>query len=182
MSLHRRTTTSGHETAGARSKSPYDRACDLLAQRPHFRAELAAKLARRGYAPEEAGAALDRLAEQGYLDDGAAARGFVASRLARGGLGRERLRAELTKRGAAPAAVAAALAELPADEVPAARAAAARWHGRTPQALARHLAGKGFSRHAIFAVLKDRPAAAGLDPELGEAASDASAGEPDDGL
>jgi regulatory protein len=170
------------KAAESPSRSCYDRACDLLARRPHFRAELAAKLGRRGYPPAETAAAIDRLAAQGYLDDGAAARGFVASRLARGALGRERLRAELAQRGAPPDAIAAALAELPTDEVPAARAAAARWRGRSPQALARHLAAKGFSRHAIFAVLKDRPAAAGLDPELGEAAFDASAGEPDDGL
>jgi regulatory protein len=142
-------------------KTCYDRACELLAQRPHFRRELAAKLERRGHAAAEIEPALDRLERQGYLDELQAARSLVAARQARGGLGRERLRAELTRRGAAPAAMAAVLAELPDDDLPAARAAAARWRGRTPEALARHLARKGFSRRAIFAVLNERPGASG---------------------
>jgi regulatory protein len=145
--------------------SCYDRACELLARRPHFRRELQGKLERRGYPPPEIAAALARLEGQGYLDDAAAARGLVASRLARGGgEGRSRLRAELERRGAAPAAVTAALDELPDDDLPAAAAAARRWEGagrgRTPEALARHLARKGFSRRAIFALLKERPAGA----------------------
>ena len=154
-----------------RERTCYERACALLALRPHFRQELAAKLARRGYPPAELEAALDRLGRQGYLDDAAAARGLVAARLARGGLGRDRLRADLERRGAAPAAVAAALDELPADELPAAREAASRWHGKNDAALARHLARKGFTRRAIFAVLKEHPTAADSAGD-GEAALD----------
>lgn len=134
----------------------YDRACILLAQRPHFRRELAAKLARRGHAAAEVEAALDRLQAQGYLDDLAAARGLLAGRLQRGE-GRLRLRAELERRGAAPEAIESALAELPEDELPAARLAAGRWRGSTRAALARHLERKGFSPRAIFAVLRERP-------------------------
>jgi regulatory protein len=135
--------------------SCYDRACRLLALRPHFASELAAKLARRGYPGPEIEQALARLVREGWLDDAAAARGLVASRLARGALGRARLRAELERRGAAPEAVTAALAELPEDDLPAAREAAARWRGKNPAALARHLSRKGFSRRAIFAVLAE---------------------------
>jgi regulatory protein len=149
----------------SRDRGCYERACELLALRPHFRQELAAKLARRGYPPAEIAAALERLGRQGYLDDAAAARGLVASRLARGAEGRTRLRAELERRGAPPAAVAAALDELPADELPAAREAAGRWHGKSAAALARHLARKGFSRRAIVAVLKDHPAGAAFSDE-----------------
>ncbi|HEY6324859.1 MAG TPA: regulatory protein RecX [Thermoanaerobaculia bacterium] len=146
----------------------YDRACRLLGLRPHFRAELTAKLARRGYPRPEIEQALERLAREGWLDDAAAARGLVASRLARGAEGRPRLRAELERRGAPPDAVAAALDELPEDDLPAAREAARRWHGKSAAALARHLARKGFSRRAIFAVLKEHPdlAAEGADPDL----------------
>jgi len=92
----------------------------------------------------------------------------VASRLARGAEGRPRLRAELERRGAPPDAVAAALDELPDDDLPAAREAARRWHGKSAAALARHLARKGFSRRAIFAVLKEHPglSAEGADPDL----------------
>jgi len=136
--------------------SCYDKAVQLLAARPHFRQELAAKLVQRGYAAEEIDAALDKLTEQGYLDDRAAARSFVESRRSRGE-GRARLRAELLRRGAPEDAAEEVLAELtPEDDLPAAREAAARWQrggGRDPRALARHLDRKGFSRRAIVAVL-----------------------------
>ena len=140
--------------------SCYDKAVQLLAARPHFRQELAAKLHQRGFADEEIAAALDRLTEQGYLDDRAAARGFVESRRARGE-GRARLLAELLRRGAPEDVAEEALAELtPDDDLPAAREAAERWErqgGRDPRALARHLDLKGFSRRAIVAVLSSRP-------------------------
>jgi regulatory protein len=136
--------------------SCYDKAAELLAARPHFRRELAAKLQQRGYPADEIDAALDRLAEQGYLDERATAFAFVESRLARGE-GRARLRAELLRRGAPEDAAEEALGELtPEDDLPAAREAAERWRrqgGRDPRALARHLDRKGFSRRAIVAVL-----------------------------
>jgi regulatory protein len=133
----------------------YDRGVRLLAPRPHFRAELEAKLKQRGYPQEEIGAALDRLAAEGYLDDVRTARDFVSQRLERGAEGRLRLKAELVRRGASEEAVAAALAEVPEDDLETAREAAAKWarsHKPDPAALARHLARKGFSRRAIFAV------------------------------
>jgi len=139
--------------------SCYDKAVQLLAARPHFRQELAAKLRQRGFPGEEIETALDRLAEQGYLDDRAAARSLVESRAARGE-GRARLRAELLRRGAPEDAAEETLAELtPEDDLPAAREAAERWErqgGRDPRALARHLDRKGFSRRAIVAVLHAR--------------------------
>ncbi|HEX5760965.1 MAG TPA: regulatory protein RecX [Thermoanaerobaculia bacterium] len=137
--------------------SAYDKAAQLLAARPHFRRELAAKLTRRGFPRDEVEAALDRLTEQGYLDDIRAARDFAAHRLARGE-GRVRVLAELLRRGAAPEAADQAVGELaPADDRPDALAAAARWRargGNDPQALARHLARKGFSPRAIVAALQ----------------------------
>jgi regulatory protein len=139
--------------------SCYDKAAQLLAARPHFRQELEVKLLQRGYPREEIEPTLGRLESQGYLDDRAAARSFVESRRNRGE-GRARLRAELLRRGAPEEAVEEALAELtPEDDLPAARAAAARWErqgGRDPRALARHLDRKGFSRRAIVAVLAAR--------------------------
>jgi regulatory protein len=146
----------------------YDKAVQLLAARPHFRRELEGKLARRGYPPEEIEAVLERLAGQGYLNDGETARAFVEGRLARGGEGRSRLKAELVKRGASSEAIDGALAELaPEDDLPAAREVAAKWArgGKSdPQALARHLQRKGFSSRAIFALLKERPKGAGEEP------------------
>jgi len=137
------------------SLTAYTHAVRLLAPRPHFRAELEAKLAQRGYPAEEIAAALDRLATEGYLDDVRTARDFVAHRLERQAEGRLRLEAELVRRGAPREAIAAALAQVPEDDLEAAREAAEKWgRGRKPDpaALARHLARKGFSRRAIFAV------------------------------
>jgi regulatory protein len=145
---------------------PVDKkAAQLLASRPHFRAELAAKLRQRGFPAEEIAAALDRLAAQGYLDDGKAAADFVAHRRERGGEGKLRLRAELVKRGAPAEAIDAALAGLDEDDdLAAARDAAERWargaRKEDPAALARHLSRKGFSRRAIVAVLRERPGGA----------------------
>ena len=139
--------------------TPHQKAVQLLATRAHFRRELQAKLAQRGYPAAEIEAVLDRLTEQGYLDDRATARIFVENRLERTAEGRARLRAELLKRGAPEDAIDAALAELtPEDDLPAAREAADRWRERggvDPRSLARHLERKGFSRHAIVAVLND---------------------------
>ena len=147
--------------------SCYDKAVQLLALRPHFRRELEGKLARRGYPPEEVEPALDRLGQQGYLDETETARSFVAGRQSRGGEGRSRLKAELVKRGAAGDAIEAALEDLtPEDDLAAAREAAAKWARggkRDPQALARHLQRKGFSPRAVVTVVKERPGGGDLD-------------------
>lgn len=149
----------------------YAQAVRLLATRAHFRAELRTKLAQRGYPNDEIAAALERLAGEGYLDDRKAAAEFVAGRLAKGALGRPRLRAELQARGAERAAIDEALAALPDDDLPAAREAAARFSrsGRSgptaAAALARHLARKGFSRRAIVALLRETGSADGLPPD-----------------
>jgi len=139
----------------------YDKAVQLLGLRPHFRRELEGKLARRGYPPEEVESALDRLGEQGYLNEAETARAFVAGRQSRGGEGRSRLKAELIKRGATGEAIDSALADLsPEDDLATAREAAAKWSrgGKSdPQALARHLQRKGFSSRAIVSVLREIP-------------------------
>ena len=149
--------------------SAYERALRLLAQRPHFRAELARKLAARGHEQGEIDDALARCVAQGYVDDEATARAFAVERQGRRGLGRARVAAELRRRGATGEAVDAALADVSDEEERArAAAAAARWrrtHGseaaqtdpmarRERQgALGRHLASKGFSRSVIVGVL-----------------------------
>jgi regulatory protein len=133
----------------------------MLARRPHFRAELAAKLAQRGYESEEIETTLDRLAAKGFLDDAEAARQFTAGRLARGPLGRRRLAAELGRRGAPREAAQSALDELTdEDDRESAREAARRWlRGRRADraALARHLERRGFSPRAIVGALEELP-------------------------
>jgi len=155
--------------------SAYERALRLLGQRQHFRRDLRRKLIAKGYEAEEVDAALARCASEGYLDDEATARAFVAERQERRGLGRARIAAELRRKGAAGEAVSAALADISDDdERVRAATAAARWrrvHGEDAAALGRHLARKGFSRGAIVAVLR----AGG-----GEAAADELEAEPAD--
>lgn len=154
----------------SREKPPaYEQAVRLLGSRPHFRRELEQKLAARAYPEEEIAPALDRLARAGYLDDLETARSFLVQRLARGGEGKLKLKAELERRGASSSAVAAALAEIPEDDLEPAREAAAKWSRRgksDPAALARHLAAKGFSRRAIGVAVRELGGAGGEDFEL----------------
>jgi regulatory protein len=152
--------------------SCYDRAVALLAGRSHFRRELEAKLAQRGYAEDEVTEAMDRLAARGFLDDRRTAEQFVAERLARGPRGRARLVAELSRRGLDGDQARSVLdAALPEDDSAAAREAMAAWErrgGKDAAALARHLARKGFSGRAIVAVLHGRPDAPDELSEIGE--------------
>lgn len=168
--------------------SCHDQALRLLATRAHFRAELAAKLARRGYAADEVAETLARLQAAGYLDDTAAARSFVASRQQRQGLGRTRLRAELQRRGADAGAVREALAEVgEEDELELARQAAERWR-RTSRAtglaakaaLARHLDRRGFSRRTVLAVVAGAGVDAGGEEGDGGELDEVLPGEPGD--
>lgn len=149
------------EAGGRAPKSCWDRALGLLARRPHFRAELAAKLRDRGYDDDEVAATLERLAERRYLDDEATAASFVTQRLARGPIGRRKLLADLGRRGVDPEVARSAVEEaMPEDDVALAREAAERFARRSARrgeaaraAMARHLERKGFSGRAIVAVL-----------------------------
>lgn len=138
-----------------------EKAVALLARRPHFRRELARKLTQRGYEESEVEAALDRLTTRGLLDDRQLAHDYLAQRLRREPLGRRRLAAELARRGVDAELVEEALAaQLPEDDLELARQAAARWQqrgGGDPRKLARHLERRGFSPHAIFALLHEMP-------------------------
>ena len=87
------------------------RAVDALARRAYARAELGQHLLRKGFTEPVVAAALDRLAERGYLDDVAYARSFVHSRLTGRAYGPRRVRTELARRGVAPGVVEQALAE-----------------------------------------------------------------------
>ncbi len=146
---------------------PYRKAIDLLARRSHFERELERKLAKRGYDEIEIAETLERLRGESLLDDARTARELIRSRLARGPVGRNKLRADLTRRGVASEIVTEALEALtPDDDREPAREAAERWlrtrrRGRPADreraALARHLAGKGFSRRAVYSVLEEMP-------------------------
>ena len=144
------------------ASSCFDKACELLALRPHFRAELERKLGRRGHDEAAIGAALARLEELGYLDDAGCARSLAAGRLSRNGYGPLRMRAELERRGAPAAAAEEAVAAVFAEgDEAAARLATERWLARlggkpaSRAALARHLSRKGFRSGTVMELARE---------------------------
>ena len=111
--------------------TPAQRALGLLVRREHSRPELARKLRARGVPAEEATAAVGQMAASGWQDDARFACSLARSR-AVGGLGRLRIRAELSSQGLADAVIPAALDAL-------AEAGEDDWQGR-----ARELARRRF--------------------------------------
>jgi regulatory protein len=77
-------------------------ALKVLAGRAHSAGELRQKLIQRAERPEDAGDALIRLKELGYLDDRKFAEGFAASRLSGDKFGRNRVIRDLRQRRVAP--------------------------------------------------------------------------------
>lgn len=104
----------------------FSKALELLALRDHFRAELARKLERRGFPPDEIEAALQRLETLGYLDDVRAAARFVEVNAVRKGWGRHRLERELERRGVARDVAARAAGAGPETEAAALASALGR--------------------------------------------------------
>lgn len=142
----------------------YRKALDLLALRPHFRAELVSKLGLRGFEDEVIENCVARLTEQGYLDDLEASRSFARQRVARGGWGPRRLAAELQRRGVDDTHRSAVVEEVFSDgERPAARQAASSWlrsrrldgGQRERDRLARYLDRRGFSKGTIVEILSE---------------------------
>jgi SOS response regulatory protein OraA/RecX len=161
----RRKSPGGAEAVGGGAPDAFGRALDLLARRPHFRAELGRKLLARGFGAEEVDVALCKAADLGYLADETLAASYATELAERRGLGRARIGRELARRGASEAAVEGAVETISEmAELGRARDCAARWARRgagDTAALARHLDRKGFARHVIFRVLKEFAADAG---------------------
>jgi regulatory protein len=147
----------------------YNRALDLLSRRAHFSSELRRKLRQRHYEEDEIEAAVAKLFERKFLDDRATAKAFVEAKLRRGGLGRQKLLADLLKRGVDGDLATEAVAGLGyEEELAAGREAESKWRrqsarasasGSNKQVLARHLNRKGFSKRVILAILADAPEA-----------------------
>ncbi len=137
----------------------YDKALELLGRRPHFRQELARKLASRRFPQAEIEATLERLESRGYLDDSKVALDLASGPLRRKGFGPRRVRAELERRGARDGAVEKALrSSFPEGELSRARAVATRWlgvRGSDQPALARHLDRKGYSQQVVLQILEE---------------------------
>jgi regulatory protein len=138
-------------------------AADLLSRRPWTRAELAARLRRRGAPADLAADVVADLTARGYLDDARFARQWVEARSARG-YGPARLTAELRARGVADALVGAALGSLePGGELERARAVARRRLGalragrqdRAASRLRDHLLRRGFGAATSARVVRE---------------------------
>ena len=145
-------------------QAAFEAACRSLAARRQTRAELARKLARKGFAADVADEALDRAARLGFLDDAGLA-ADQARALAEGRLyGRRRIAETLAARGLSRETIAEALdatsPDDPAVEVARARAALAR-AGRVPapgdrdarRRAAQYLARRGFDWDTVEAAL-----------------------------
>lgn len=142
----------------------------LLADRARSRAELADKLAAKGFAPEVAERALNRLAEVGLIDDAAFAEQWVHSRHTFSGKGKKVLAQELRRKGVSDTDAGPALAAItPADESARAAELVRRKLAtlppdlpaeKTTNRLVSMLARRGYNQSMAYTVVKDELAAA----------------------
>ncbi len=86
----------------------------LLTARARTRAELADRLAKRGYPDDVSTRVLDRLADVGLVDDADFAEQWVRSRRANAGKGKRALAAELRNKGVDNEVITATLADIDA--------------------------------------------------------------------
>jgi len=135
-----------------------ERALKLLARREHSRRELARKLAPHSEDPDELERVLDELEARGWLSERRVVEQVVHARRTR--FGARRIERELIEKGVSEEAVAAALPELKAGELEAARAVWRRKFGRQPRTAAerarqaRFLQGRGFPLDVILKVIR----------------------------
>ena len=94
----------------------YARALDLLARAPRSVRDLRRRLVLKGEAEADVDAAIERLADAGFLDDAAYARALVRSKVSSQAFSRRRLHQELAKRGVARDVADAAVAEVLHDD------------------------------------------------------------------
>ena len=134
-------------------------AMDLLARREHGRVELTRKLRQRGAPPELIESALDRLAEEGLLNEFRYLEAFIASR-ARAGYGPLRIREELVRRGLPREAIEQSIGECGVDWTEQLNELWQRRFGVRPQdpkeraRQGRFLAYRGFSMEQISRLLR----------------------------
>lgn len=140
-------------------------ALGLLRYRPRSRAEMAARLRRRGFSPASVETLLADLTSSGAIDDPRFARLWVESRLAGGRKGPHRLRAELRLKGLPSTIIEDTLRTALSPEQEAQLAADAAGHylarrqGLPAEITLRRLVGllrrRGFSSSAIAPILRD---------------------------
>jgi len=136
-------------------QTPLQRALGLLVRREHSRKELGRKLVARGIEPEQAQAAVDKLASEGWQDDERFAEGLVRGR-ANAGYGPLHIRAELGTHDLDSEAITAAMDSYEGDHLQNARDLVRRRFGENgPQDLPQRrkaadlLARRGFDGDTI---------------------------------
>jgi regulatory protein len=147
--------------------TPAQRALGLLVRREHSRKELTRKLLARGVAAEDAAAAVARMSEAGWQDDGRFACSLARTRAA-AGYGPQWIRAELASHGLGGVTLESAFAALAesGDDAWAARARdlVLRRYGPVDQMgvvlrrkVADFLARRGFDGDCIRAAIHSLP-------------------------
>lgn len=101
-------------TSETREEQAHAACLRLLTVRARTRAELAGRLAKRGYPDDVTAAVLDRLTAVGLIDDEDFASQWVRSRQQHAGKGKRALAAELRTKGVDDEVIAAALAGIDA--------------------------------------------------------------------
>ncbi|MFE7741009.1 recombination regulator RecX [Nocardia sp. NPDC057455] len=150
----------------------------LLAVRARSRAELAQRLAAKGYSPEVSERALERLTEVGLIDDAAFAEQWVHSRHAFSGKGKQALAQELRRKGVAQSDATAALDAITTDDEEIRASELVRRKLRSlPRDLDRDkmirrlvgmLARRGYSQATAYRVVKAELADRGVEGDLDE--------------
>lgn len=159
--------------SGAGSADPpsgYQRGLSLLARREHSARELQRKLAAKGHAPAEAGAAVEQLRERNYQDDGRFAASLARRRMAQG-YGPRRIQAELKSHGLGDAAIRVAMATLDVD-----------WSALAADQLRRHHGGRAATERAESAARAGFLLRRGFDPATVRAVTRAEVDDPGEEL
>jgi regulatory protein len=96
--------------------TPYNRALDLLSQRPYTARDLRRKLVQKEVPAEEADAVIQRLTEAGLIDDVKYALAYARSKMLGSGASRRRIRQDLTRKGVKGDVAAEAVEQVIVDE------------------------------------------------------------------
>ena len=146
----------------------------LLTDRARSRAELAERLAKKGYSPEIAERVLDRLTEVGLVNEADFAQQWVHSRHTYSGKGKRALALELRRKGIGQEDATEALAQIDSEDERARatelvakklRTVSADDRDRAVRRLVSMLARRGFPQGMAFEVVKEQLDRAGAETD-----------------
>lgn len=98
------------------AQTPYNRALDLLSQRPYTARDLRRKLVQKEVPADEADAVIERLSEAGLIDDAKYALAYARSKMLGSGSSRRRIKQELARKGVKGDVAAEAVEQVIVDE------------------------------------------------------------------